>query len=165
MATNVFTQVREAIEALFADLDSVVDQVLTFNSEYAILRDDPAFELRKIVRIDPMGGPVDDKYTAGAAKLTRRFLVVFNLPVGNMDADQIEAIDAAILGCLFAGEKINLGLSFVQSVRVQGGEYDIYEKAIPGQSTKQEMFVGFGTVEVDLKINKDTIESWAPESN
>jgi len=165
MATNKLTEIREAVEALFVDqLDTLIKEYLRFNSEAAVNFDDPALTLASFLRVDPLGGPCDTNYTTGAVRLTRKFRIFFNIGVGNMDAEQLEAIDAAVMGCLFTGAANQLGLSYVQQVRCLGGDYAMFVKDKSGKkdAVEEEMWVGLSTVEVDARFTKAEIIAWKP---
>lgn len=168
MDGNKFTEVRTRLQELFAGISV---KRLTYDNKYGIVHDDPALDIASWLRVDPLGGPVDPHATAGSWKITRRYNVLFAIPKGAMDVGMLERLEAAICGCVAEGAADRLGLDYVADLRWQGGDYAIFER-IDRKGAKEgtrkageETWVGMGTVEVDLRISKTEVQSWAPSAS
>lgn len=165
---NEFTEIREAIEALFVGkMDSLVSEIVRFNEEHMIPITDPTRQITRWVRVDPLGGPVDPYDTNARWRFTRRFRILWNNPAGDMDVSQFEEVERALTGCIAAGVNASppLGLAYVSTVRWTAGEWATFAPRKSNSedfSEEQEMWVGIGTLEVDFRKLRTEVATWAP---
>lgn len=157
-----FTEIRQAVEALFANVD--VKKIITFNTRHGAKFDDPALDVADWIRVDPMGGPTNSHYSGASWLITRKFRVLLSLPMGVLDVGELEAIEQAVFGCVAAGVRDGLGLDYVRDVRWRGTEYALFERADrkDKRSEGTETWIGMGEVEVDYQELRSEIVKWAP---